>query len=117
MQEWQYLDGPHTKETISYMVVEEGEHQLYDGTWIMAGSKPVRGGSVVRFSKKFAKAPIVFTQLTTQEKFRPYTTRVKSVTNRYFRVYVQAEEKQRVRETEEVSWVAWSLSKDKTTPW
>jgi hypothetical protein len=37
MQEWSYLDGPHTTETISYMIVEEGQHTLYDGTLIEAG--------------------------------------------------------------------------------
>jgi hypothetical protein len=93
MQEWSYLDGPHTKETISYMVVEEGSHQLYDGTQIEAGKTNVRSAKVVRYKSKFDKAPIVFSQITTQEQFKPYTTRMRTTTNRYFRVYVKAEER------------------------
>jgi hypothetical protein len=37
MQEWSYLDGPHTKETVSFMVVESGAHKLPDGSWVVAG--------------------------------------------------------------------------------
>jgi hypothetical protein len=35
-----YLDGPHMSETVSYMVVESGVHELADGTWIEAGVVP-----------------------------------------------------------------------------
>jgi hypothetical protein len=43
IQEWAYLDGAHMKESISYMIVEEGVHQLKDGTWVEAGK--IVGGS------------------------------------------------------------------------
>ena len=36
LNEWRYLDGYHVNERISYMVVEEGSHTLYDGTKIKA---------------------------------------------------------------------------------
>jgi hypothetical protein len=32
-----YLDIKHTTETLSYMVVERGIHELSDGTWVEAG--------------------------------------------------------------------------------
>ncbi len=37
MQEWSYLDQSHTTETVSYLVVEAGAHELPGGTWIEAG--------------------------------------------------------------------------------
>lgn len=37
IQEWDYLDGPHTTESLSWMVVEAGHHQMPDGTWYDAG--------------------------------------------------------------------------------
>jgi hypothetical protein len=120
MQEWSYLDGPHTKETVSFMVVESGAHKLPDGSWVVAGAgtKNVkRQSKIVKFAADFDKAPVVFSQITTQEKYNPYTTRMRSITNKSFRVYLKAEEKKKVAEEEEVSWVAWSLSKDQTTPW
>jgi hypothetical protein len=67
MQEWSYLDFAHTKETISYIIVEEGVHNLQDGTVIQAG-KTIVGASrkSVKFDKKFTKRPVVLTQITTQ---------------------------------------------------
>jgi hypothetical protein len=101
IQEWAYLDGPHTTETISYMIVEEGVHTLYDGTVIEAGTKNVkRQSKIVKFSADFDKAPVVFSQITTQEKYNPYTTRMRSITNKSFRVYLKAEEKKKVTEEE-----------------
>jgi len=119
MQEYVYLDGPHTKETISYMIVEEGYHQLYDGTKIAAGSAIFSSNyKSIKYQRKFfSKAPVVFTQITTELAHQPMTTRVRTTTNRYFRAVLKAEEKRRVRNKEEVSWVAWSESKDKTTLW
>lgn len=32
------MDGPHTTETMSYLVVDAGTHILSDGTMIEAGS-------------------------------------------------------------------------------
>jgi hypothetical protein len=37
IQEWSYLDNKHVKETVSFMVVESGAHQLPDGSWVVAG--------------------------------------------------------------------------------
>jgi hypothetical protein len=37
IQEWDYLDGPHTTESLSYMVVEAGRHNMPDGTQYEAG--------------------------------------------------------------------------------
>lgn len=61
IQEWAYLDGRHLKESISYMVVEEGTHQLKDQTFIEAG-RVVAGSnwSNVKFNADFKKAPVVF---------------------------------------------------------
>lgn len=67
IQEWDYLDFWHTTEKISYMVVEEGTHELSDGTWIEAGK--TFGGKKwqgVEFAAPFEKAPIVISQITTQ---------------------------------------------------
>jgi len=37
LQEWSYLDGPHTTETISWMVVEAGHYTFPDGSSYDAG--------------------------------------------------------------------------------
>jgi hypothetical protein len=116
MQEWSYLDQAHTTETVSYMVAEEGSWKLPDGTWFEAGKAAgTSKWKTVKFVHKFTKTPVVFTQITTQQKARPYTTRQNYISNRKFRFYIQAEEKQRVTENEEVSWVAFDLTNRKNT--
>jgi hypothetical protein len=61
IQEWIYLDGKHNLESVSYMIVEEGEHQLNDGTWIEAGKAVVGSEWVdVKFDADFTKKPVVF---------------------------------------------------------
>jgi hypothetical protein len=65
-QEWTYLDFTHAKESISYMIVEDGVHQLSDGTFIEAGKTMVNKKWVkVQFDADFKRAPNVFTQITT----------------------------------------------------
>jgi hypothetical protein len=115
-QEWTYLDFTHAKESISYMIVEDGVHQLSDGTFIEAGKTMVNKKWVkVQFDADFKRAPNVFTQITTQYKTKPYNTRQRYITDNGFQVVMQSEEKLRVTESEEVSYVAWGVSK-KTNP-
>jgi hypothetical protein len=56
IQEWTYLDFVHTKETVSYMIVEEGTHKLKDGTLIQAGktigSRNIKSINLARDFKK-----------------------------------------------------------------
>jgi hypothetical protein len=77
IQEWEYLDGPHTTETISYLVVEAGHHtfpngQEYDASRLEVGNDfqdvqfvaPLPEGDVV-----------VFSQIISDENNRPMVTR------------------------------------------
>jgi len=85
MQEWSYLDKIHTKESISYMIVEEGTHKLLDGTMIQAGRTKVAGRwTSVKFDADFRQSPAVFAQITTQQKLKAYSTRLNYVTNKQF---------------------------------
>ncbi len=67
IQEWSYLDFAHMQETISYMIVEAGVHELYDGTFIQANHtlsnvKSSRANEKkVDFMQPFESAPVVFT--------------------------------------------------------
>jgi len=117
-QEWTYLDGPHTKESVSYMIVEDGVHQLSDGTFVEAGKVMVyKKWLKVDFEADFKRAPNVFTQITSQYKYKPYNTRQRYITDNGFQVVLQAEEKLRVTEAEEVSYVAWGVSKNLNSQW
>jgi|GEM_PF-2759736 len=62
--EWPYKDGNHYVEQISYLVVEEGNHELPNGMLIEAGSV-VAGGtpSSVAFASSFPSRPAVLAQV------------------------------------------------------
>lgn len=72
-----YLDGvSHVEESISYMIVEEGAHELADGTWIEAGSATARKKwKTIKYEHKFKKSPGIFTQIVSQKKLKPYVLR------------------------------------------
>jgi hypothetical protein len=82
MQEWSYTDGPHTKEEVSFMVVESGAHKLPDGSWVVAGKTDAGSKwKSVNFKHKYDRkdTPVVFTQITTLEQDHTYTLRAKNV--------------------------------------
>ena len=65
LQEWEYQDGRRTMpETIHWLAVEAGVHQLADGRVLEAGTvlADVSSGSVA-FAAKFASAPVVLTSV------------------------------------------------------
>jgi hypothetical protein len=119
MQEWTYLDNVHTTETVSYMVVEKGLHYLKDGSWIEAGvTKTGAKATDVKFSKAFPGSPVVIPQITTQTNPKNrYVSRVYKATKTGFKVFLQAEEKLKVKESEQVSWVAWSTNGKSNSEW
>jgi hypothetical protein len=118
IQEYPNQDNWHLAEKISYMIVESGVHTLKDGTVVEAGITSAEGKyERVDYQAKFKNAPVVLTQLTTQWKSKTYVTRVNSVTNKQFKVKIQASEKETVTEREEISWVAFSVQKKYSDNW
>jgi hypothetical protein len=85
IQEWAYLDGPHTTENLSYMVVEAGHHQMNDGTWYDAGHVSVDDPfQEVPFHGAFDAQPVVFSQIMTDDHSQPMVTRMQGVTANKF---------------------------------
>lgn len=62
--EWDYLDGAHTTETASWMVVEEGIHTLEDGRVIEAGTTVANQGWQNQSLNAFTETPVIFTQVS-----------------------------------------------------
>ncbi len=96
MEEWDYLDGAHGEETISFLAMEEGVHRIGDKTW-EAGRvccPKYENWVTVNFKSKDFKCSkvIVLTQTVTDNLDFPVVTRIKDVTPYGFKVMIQNEE-------------------------
>ncbi|RZM83157.1 hypothetical protein C3B51_07500 [Pseudoalteromonas rubra] len=79
-KEWPYLDGIHEEERVSFLVVENGRHQLEDGSIWEAGKFNLKSGNTQLFFKEsFAHAPSVLLSGQTQNRSDAYTLRASSV--------------------------------------
>ncbi|MEP2783907.1 MAG: G8 domain-containing protein [Pseudoruegeria sp.] len=93
LEEWDYLDGYHMEETISWIAVERGEHTLSDGSVIQAGSTGVNSEtSGISFDSAFDEGPIVIGQVASENGGDAVTDRISDVDQDGFNVFLQEEE-------------------------
>jgi PKD repeat protein len=114
VQEWDYLDGKHAYETVSYLVMERGRHELPDGAWVDAGRlvTSATGTFVARsFSQPLYETPVVFATVTTVNEADAVTTRLRKVTVKGFEVGMQEQEsKPQKHLAESIDYVAFEPS-------
>lgn len=105
IKEWDYHDGPHTTETLSWMVVEAGHHVLpngmeYDAAQFCIGdSSPTRVTLFEGFEDDVT--PVVFTQVTTSAGDHAIEARHFDVASDSFMVVMQNEQAQGEFQTRE----------------
>ena len=93
MDEWDYLDGAHTTETLGYLVMEAGAYQLQDGTLVEAGTFDVNHNfGAVLFSQSFYETPVILSQVLTFNGASAAVTRQRNASPSGFEVKVQEEE-------------------------
>ncbi|MEM9047476.1 MAG: SdrD B-like domain-containing protein [Pseudomonadota bacterium] len=109
IDEWDYLNGWHQEETISWMAMTEGRHKLLDGTVIEAGSVDAQNeaAAAVSFGSSFDAGPLVFAQVSSDRDSTPVTSRISDVDASGFDVALQEEEAgDGLHTSEQVSWIA-----------
>nr|MDJ0806326.1 PilC/PilY family type IV pilus protein [Gammaproteobacteria bacterium] len=106
MQEWDYRDGNHTNEDVSYIVMEAGSHTLPDGIDIKAGTltideETVDGGTCrssladslsVSFSGSFTTTPVVISSVTTFSGDESVASRVWNIGTSGFTAAIQEQQ-------------------------
>lgn len=109
LAEWNYQDGAHPQESVSYLVMEKGRQTLPNGSSVEAGSYAgTTSFKTVPFSKPFTKAPVVLTTIASANEADTISGRIKSVTTSSFAYYFREQEKNsntHVKET--VNYIAW----------
>ncbi|MDA8746064.1 M60 family metallopeptidase, partial [Rubripirellula amarantea] len=94
LDEWDYLDGGHSIESVSYLVVEGGYHLLTDGTRLVAGYLQDQDHSWESISTVdfFNTTPVLLSQIMTENDASAATTRTRILSNNEFEVRIQEEE-------------------------
>jgi serralysin len=109
-------DGPHTYEAVSYLVLEAGQWELPDGTLLEVGTLDTAatvGRRVpnrwerVSFSLPFSSAPVVVSQVQTQNDAHWVKTRQRNATATGFQVALEEDERKRTPHGgETIGWLA-----------
>jgi len=108
MDEYEYLDGYHTTETVGYLVVEAGVHTLEGGIVLQAGTQSVGDTATpLTFPQAFAAAPVVVSQAVTVNDARAVVTRQRSLTAGGLEIFLQSQEASgKAHGAETVAWIA-----------
>jgi hypothetical protein len=111
-QEWDYLDGSHTREDVFYLVSEAGEHSL-GGLRVKAGSLTSsqlgRAGQWrgLSFNPRFADDPVVLASVMTSNGGDAVTTRIRDLDFSGFDLAMDEQESKADGHTDEsLGWVA-----------
>ncbi len=95
VDEWDYRDGRHGIETVSFMVVEAGEYVLGNGAVLKADvATATHRWTNVNFSASVAldSTPVVLAQISSTNEADAANARIRRVTDKGFQVRVQEEE-------------------------
>ncbi len=109
--EWEYLDGIHREERVSYLVVEGGVHELQGGAQLVAGFLEGQDHEWASYSvgSLFNSTPVVLTQIMTENGAASAVTRTEVTSNNEFEIRIQEEEDaDNIHSPERVGFVAIS---------
>jgi Ca2+-binding RTX toxin-like protein len=114
IDEFDYLDGSRVlAEEASWLAVSEGTHTLDNGTVIQAGTANVtnEAQTTINFNSAFGTAPVVLTQIMTENDGAAVVSRNRNITTTNFRVnMLEEEDADGTHATEEVGWIAIEAS-------
>ncbi|MBW3604437.1 MAG: DUF1929 domain-containing protein [Actinobacteria bacterium] len=92
LTEWDYDDGEHMRESLTYLAAEPGRHRLGDVT-IEAGAVTANDDlRSVAYAKTFASAPIVLSQVASDFDPTTVVTRLANAGTTGFKVRLQEQE-------------------------
>ena len=114
VEEWDYLDGAHLPETVSYLAMERGSHTLGTGIRVEAGrmtTNKTTSWSMVSFQQDFQVAPVLLTAVTSFNEADAVITRVNGISASSFQIRLQEQiSKPKKHATESIDYIAWEPS-------
>ena len=114
VQEWDYLDGVHGVERVSYVVMERGTYTLTDGTRLEAGrfeTDRAKNFESIAFAQDFQKTPVVIASISSVNENDAVTGRLRNISTGGLEFCLQEQERNRKKhQVETVSYIAWEPS-------
>ena len=114
LQEWEYLDGVHAQEKVSFLVMERGSYILEDWTRVEAGTfeaDNTKRFGIVTFHQPFETEPVVMGAVISFDESDTVTGRIRGITMGGFEYRMQEQElNPQVHATETISYIAWEPS-------
>ena len=112
IQEWEYLDGAHATENVSYIAMEAGRHRLENGINVEAGTFESASEKSVAFTGAFSQAPVVLSSIISENDMYAITGRLANVSSDGFDFTLQGQEAEsNVKQSiERISYIAWQPS-------
>ncbi|WP_310599471.1 PKD domain-containing protein [Desulfobulbus sp.] len=109
LTEWNTLDGTHSPETVSYLVMEQGHYILPDGAAVEAGSfTGAAKFKLMAFKSFFAKSPVVLTTVATVNDATTVSGRLRYISPSGFAYSYQEREWDLNNHLDEtVHYIAW----------
>ena len=98
IDEWDYRDGSHIEETLSYLATQPGQRNI-NGIPIVAGTLEDVGSVLQKFTfeKAFQSPPVILFQVEADDSSPALVVRPRRITAAGFEIRIQAEEKNRSR--------------------
>lgn len=118
LQEYDYLDGGHSLEEISYLIVERGNHVLASGGVIEAGSVSSvmsSPSSAFTFAGSFGGTPILLATLASFNNSQAAVVRISGLSASGATLRLQEQESLGFHPAETVNYVAWTPGSDDGT--
>ncbi|MBL4589987.1 MAG: type I secretion C-terminal target domain-containing protein, partial [Alphaproteobacteria bacterium] len=109
IDEYEYLDGVHGSETVSWMAVAQGTHTLDDGTIIQANTTTATNNNWtnITFNSAFGSSPVIMTQIMTVNEGTAAVLHNENRTSTGFRVQIEEQENFGTgHATETIGWIA-----------
>ena len=112
IQEWDYLDGNHTGETVSFIAVEKGTYTLENGVKLEAGTFEASSSfKAITLTQTYDTIPIILTQVATDSDPSAVTGRVRNTSQNSFEYKLQEQETtSKSHQPETVGYLAWEPS-------
>ncbi|MBN1622241.1 MAG: hypothetical protein JW871_06585 [Endomicrobiales bacterium] len=93
IEEWDYLDGAHSSETMTYVVLEAGNHELLNGMNLEVGKiNANHNWASVSYNQSFSVSPVTISQCQTYNGGQAVVTRQRNISSYGFQIKLQEEE-------------------------